>query len=149
MCRGVVFMGKKKSNSITFSNRKLLAVILVYLIGIALSSACCWALVCCVARIMCSADLDASLHVPMATGCCAAGILLISLLYTRKIGLHGILWGALLALGTWCVFTLLGILHGNSFTTLTLLRISAYICCGMLGGVTGMLLHERGKKRRI
>lgn len=122
--------------------------ILRYLFGLGGSVLICGALLYVFARIMCMVDVPMGWIVPITTCCSAVAVLLGAWLLAAKTKQNGALWGALLALGCWAVLCLVGLLRGQTFSNLALLKLLTFVCAGMFGGVLGIYLQERRKRKR-
>lgn len=131
-----------------FSRRKLIAVLLLYLLMTGICVLFCWLLLSFAAYLLCAIDLSETLYIPIVTCCCAVGIFVGAWLAARKIGSSGWLWGASLAIAVWCIFAICGMLQGNTFTPLSLFRGLCYLLSGMIGGILGVVGYERRKKNR-
>ena len=141
-------MNKSKTGNLHLSNRKIFTLAVIYLLAVGGCFLFCWFFLCVAARILCSVDIPEQLYVPLATGCCTLAIFFVTSSFLRKIGQHGLVWGSAVAAGTLGVCFLIGILQGGIFSTLSLFRALLYLCCGMIGGLSGVLLYERQKKHR-
>lgn len=147
VCRGG-FLNRNKKAGANFSNRKLLAIIILFLLAVGGCFLFTWLFLLLAAKLLCAVDLSESLHIPIASGCCSVAVFLISMVVAQKIRKHSIVWGAVIAAGTYCTSFLAGLLQGNTVSRLSFFRALLYLCCGMLGGALGMLLSERRKLRK-
>lgn len=141
-------MGRNNLSSIRFSNRKILVFTVLFLLAVGGCILVCWIFLCLAARVLCSVDVPATMYISLSTGCCAAAIFLVCCFFLHQIGRNGLLWGSMIAAGTWSLFVLIGTLRGGSFSELSFFRAVLYLCCGMFGGMLGVLLHEQRKKMR-
>ncbi len=137
-----------KTGNHRLSNRKTFTLAVIYLLAVGVCVLICWLFLCIAARTMCSVDISEQLYLPLTTGFCALAIFLVTCIFMNKIGQHGLIWGSTIAAGVWSVCFLTGTLQGGTVSKLSLFRILLYLCCGMIGGLTGVLLHERQKRKR-
>lgn len=129
-------------------DQQLTGTVLRYLFGLGGSVLLCWLLLYIVARIMCSVDVPLTWIVPITTGCSALAVLLGAWGLAASAKKNGALWGGALALGCWAILSVCGMLLKNPFTQLTLLRLLTFVCAGMIGGILGVYLSERRRKKR-
>lgn len=130
------------------SRRATAGIIFKYLFYLACTVLFCWLLLCVFAKVMCMVDLPLQWIVPLTTICSAVATMLGAWILSRNSEKSGILWGAVLSIGCWCILIICGLVNGSHFSTLTVLKLLALLCSGMIGGILGTFTREHKKKRR-
>lgn len=119
------------------------------LVAVCCGLACIFALFCLMAKILCSVDLPVYMTVPMSTIAISVAAFLAAAVFSLLRGEKGLLSGLLFGLGMFAVLWVFALTQGQtSFSQLAAIKLGAMVCSGAIGGLLGVMMHERKRKIR-
>lgn len=138
----------RRTASFAKSKKEALRIGIVYIFFLSLCVVLCWLFLCILSKILCFEDIPFKWLLPLTTGCAGLSVLLGSMFYSRSAASHGMLRGLFIGAGSWIILCLCGLARDETPTKLSVLKLFALLCCGMIGGIAGTAQRERSKQKK-